>query len=470
MATTSVLVPIMIKYEDEWTSECQLYMQMKKKNIDINEYPLCITLVPVKFTAGELSNAIQIVKTNHFPDIEDDFSEEHLEDEPKPIIIDPFYWDIEQGQLHWDKNTITSVIKHYAIRHRFQFKVKRSSTSRGLKMIAVGWVTEDFISNKDIPDHCVWIKRYYLQCANEKCQWTFRSSSQKESEVFMVTRFFYVHTCAIADRMLSERYATSLTIAKIVKKKYLNLKSSFTAAEIMDKMRNSHGIRMNYKKAYRVKEKAIQLVRGFLRESYAKLPAYVYMVNTINLGLYTRLHKAEDNHFLYAFVALNASIKEWKYCMPTIVVDSTFLKSVYWGTMLCASMLDATGKILSLAYSITDSESDASWECSLCMHISDMEQHLRKIQEESEGAKGNVFSNGSMNARAIFTELGNKYNTIIRENLILSDKIKVMASTSRVYVVIDEIQKRSIVCMREKGVAAYNFRLMESHVLMLWKY
>ncbi|KAM3221530.1 hypothetical protein P3L10_020800 [Capsicum annuum] len=98
----------------------------------------------------------------------------------------------------------------------------------------------------------------------------------------MVTRFLDVYTCAIADRMLSQRHATSLTIAEMVKNKYLNLKSSFTPAEIMDKMRNNHGIRMNYKKAYRAKEKTIKLVRGSLRESYANLPAYLYMVNTIN--------------------------------------------------------------------------------------------------------------------------------------------------------------------------------------------
>ncbi|KAM3300985.1 hypothetical protein P3S67_015485 [Capsicum chacoense] len=146
----------------------------------------------------------------------------------------------------------------------------------------------------------------------------------------------------------------------MVKNKYLNPKSSFTPAEIMDEMRNIHRISMNYKKAYKAKEKAIELVIGSLRESYANLPAYLYMVNTINLGSYTRSHKTEDNHFLYAFIALNASIKGWEYWMPAIVVDGTFLKSAYRGTMLCANVFDAVGKILLLAYSIVDSENDVS--------------------------------------------------------------------------------------------------------------
>ncbi|KAM3288157.1 hypothetical protein P3S67_021587 [Capsicum chacoense] len=185
MTTTSVLIPIMIKYGGEWISEVEfqnfiingvlfdfaftydvfvvelykqlnidptkgllnikyivtvgsmpiyndisvkLYMQMKKKSLNINEYPLCITPIPIEFSAGELSDPIQIIEANHFPAIENDFAEEHLEDETKPIIIDPLYRDFEEGQLYWDKNTITSVMKHHAIRHRFQFKVKRSST------------------------------------------------------------------------------------------------------------------------------------------------------------------------------------------------------------------------------------------------------------------------------------------------------------------------------------------------------
>ncbi|KAM3221069.1 hypothetical protein P3L10_020337 [Capsicum annuum] len=50
-----------------------------------------------------------------------------------------------------------------------------------------------------------------------------------------------------------------------------------------------------------------------------------------------------------------------------------------------------------------------------------------------------------------FTELGNKNNIIMRENLILSDKMKVIGSIHYSYVVIDEIGKRNIVCRRENS-------------------
>ncbi|KAF3676987.1 putative pre-rRNA-processing protein ESF2-like isoform X1 [Capsicum annuum] len=112
-----------------------------------------------------------------------EWKDEEMEEQTESIIKDPLHRDIEEGQLYWDKNTISSVMEHYAIRERFQFKVKRSSSSRG-----------------------------------------------------------------------------------------------------------------------------------------------------------------------------------WRYCMPTIVVDGTFLKSAYKGIMLSASVLDATGHIFPLAYAVVDSENDVSWE------------------------------------------------------------------------------------------------------------
>ncbi|XP_019230588.1 PREDICTED: uncharacterized protein LOC109211506 [Nicotiana attenuata] len=65
---------------------------------------------------------------------------------------------------------------------------------------------------------------------------------------------------------------------------------------------------------------------------------------------------------MYAFVALYPSIKGWQYCKPFVVIDGTFLKSAYRGTLLIASTQDPPGNILPLAYAIVDSENNASWE------------------------------------------------------------------------------------------------------------
>ncbi|KAH0705587.1 hypothetical protein KY290_010277 [Solanum tuberosum] len=122
-----------------------------------------------------------------------------------------------------------------------------------------------------------------------------------------------------------------------------------------------YGVRLTYMQAWRAKEAALELVRGDPIQSYAKLPSYFHILEATYPGSHIRLHKSEDNRFLYAFVALFTSIKTWEYCKPIVVVDETFLKGAYKGTLLTANTLDAAGSILPLAYAIVDSENDASW-------------------------------------------------------------------------------------------------------------
>nr|XP_009804402.1 PREDICTED: uncharacterized protein LOC104249631 [Nicotiana sylvestris] len=157
-------------------------------------------------------------------------------------------------------------------------------------------------------------------------------------------------------RLFSQRHATSSAIAKLICNKYTNPKIIYTQTDIMSNMKQQYGINKSNIKAYRTKEKALELLRGIPRESYRKLSGHLYMINMTNPGSVTRLHKSEDERFMYVFIALNASIIRWKYCYPIIVVDGTFLKSSHRGTMLTASAQDAT------AYAVVDSENDASWE------------------------------------------------------------------------------------------------------------
>ncbi|XP_030477966.2 uncharacterized protein LOC115695008 [Cannabis sativa] len=56
------------------------------------------------------------------------------------------------------------------------------------------------------------------------------------------------------------------------------------------------------------------------------------------------------------------SIEGWKHCTPLIVVDATFLKNAYGGTLIIASAQDADRHIFPLAFSVVDSENDASWQ------------------------------------------------------------------------------------------------------------
>ncbi|XP_062085523.1 uncharacterized protein LOC133791620 [Humulus lupulus] len=59
---------------------------------------------------------------------------------------------------------------------------------------------------------------------------------------------------------------------------------------------------------------------------------------------------------------MGQSILGWKHCILVIVVDGTFLKAAFGGTLLTALTQDANRNIFPLAFAITDSENNNSWE------------------------------------------------------------------------------------------------------------
>lgn len=112
---------------------------------------------------------------------------------------------------------------------------------------------------------------------------------------------------------------------------------------VMADMLKFHGVKMTYMQAWRVKDKAIKMLRGDPSESYAKIPGYLYVLDKYHPGSVVGSEVTDENKFLYAFVALEASIRAWEYCRPVVVVDGATLKCTHGGTMLITSTLDPGG-------------------------------------------------------------------------------------------------------------------------------
>ncbi|XP_019252660.1 PREDICTED: uncharacterized protein LOC109231454 [Nicotiana attenuata] len=255
------------------------------------------------------------------------------ESDENTIITDPNHIDVEKGQIYKEKATIIKVMRHLAVKEKFQFKVHRSSESK-----------------------------YCLVCINNNCDWYFKSLSLKKANVFKVRNFSKVHSCPLKDRSYAQLQATAKLIDSLLIDKYKDPNIIYTPNDIIGDMNKPYGLQMTYMQSWRSKKYAVQVLRGNPSESYEKLPSYIYMLVLTNPMSVVSLKKTEEDLFMYAFVALYPSIKGWQYCKPVVVVDGTFLKSAYRGTLLIASTQDPAGNILPLAYAIVDSENNASWE------------------------------------------------------------------------------------------------------------
>ncbi|XP_019237991.1 PREDICTED: uncharacterized protein LOC109218117, partial [Nicotiana attenuata] len=258
----------------------------------------------VKFSGSGSSGYLKLLDMPSSPAIEEYQSE---------IIKDSTQTDIEEGQVYQDKQTVVAAMKHFSVKHKFQFRVKRSSHRR------------PFVA----PTFTICIK----YC------------------IFLEATGLYALVKTV-----------NVVVGRMVMPKYCDPKTVYTPKDIQTDMLSQHGVNLSYMQAWRANEKALQLLRGHPADSYNKLPKYFYILEKTYPGSIVKLKKTTDECFLYAFVALSTSISGWEYCRPVVVVDGTFLKTAYRGIMLTASTMDATGTILLLAYAVVDSENDASWK------------------------------------------------------------------------------------------------------------
>ncbi|XP_060965186.1 uncharacterized protein LOC133034169 [Cannabis sativa] len=228
------------------------------------------------------------------------------------LITDKHHPEVEKGQAYKDKETLKNVLSYYAIKNNFQYKVWKSCS-----------------------------QEYSLKCVYESCNWSLRASRNGPTNSFIIRRFSNIHTCPINIRHEDQRQATSKLIGECIKLKFLNIKTKATPMDIKGELKYRYGIKMNYMKAWRSKEHAVNDLRGNASDSYSLILSFLHMVEKTNPGSFVDLKTTEDNNLLFVFMALDASIKGWGACRPIVVVDGTFLKAAYGGTLLCACTQDA---------------------------------------------------------------------------------------------------------------------------------
>ncbi|KAM6543462.1 hypothetical protein CsatB_007909 [Cannabis sativa] len=357
------------------------YIELRKKQLGVSDSPLCITRIeqhamqlnPQQFTdTGTVTQntdvqqlVLQITNQPSFQDIEyedeasetnnqflsmsnifqvadnvADFiiekTEEHKKkrnEEEKEIITDHRVFKIEEGQIYKDKKMLKCALCFYAILHNFQFKTKRSEP-----------------------------REYLVTCIDDNCNWLLRASKFKNTTTFKVRKYVQDHKCSLDVIMGDHRQANSNIIGEIVKKKFLDIKRIHRPKDIVMDTLYDYGVSMGYQKAWRAREKALELARGRQDDSYQQLPMYLHMLKVSNPGTITHLETDTKNRFKYLFLAFANSIRGWKHCRPVIVTDGTFLKTSFGGTLFSASTMDANNNIFILAFGIGDSENDDSWD------------------------------------------------------------------------------------------------------------
>ncbi|XP_060967764.1 uncharacterized protein LOC133035685 [Cannabis sativa] len=229
---------------------------------------------------------------------------EEIEIDEDSVINNKYHQEIASSQIYKDKKTLKTALNHYPIRKHFQYRVKKS------------------------------FKRQFLaECFDKNCSWKLRASRNGNTRQFIIRTFEDNHSCDMKIRLKDQCQATSTIIADMIKYKFTNIKTKTTVADVINELK-IHGLRVKYNKAWRSIQKGKEKVRGNVVKSYSKIAKYLYLLHHTSPGSFVELKTEEDGKFLFLFVALNASRKGWLHCIPVVIVDGTFLKSTYRGSVM----------------------------------------------------------------------------------------------------------------------------------------
>ncbi|XP_075076491.1 uncharacterized protein LOC142163137 [Nicotiana tabacum] len=227
--------------------------------------------------------------------------------------------EIKKGSIFDKKKSIINCFSNIAIKGHFEFKVVRSISTRSS-----------------------------LKCNDDRCEWCVCALRIKDSTLFKIVKIEKNHDCSVNTMKDDQRHETSKLISGYIIDNPRDPRFEVTLAFVMAEMQKLYGLDIGYHKAWRAIQCASTLIRGTPEENYELLSLYLYLMRSKNLGTYTNI-KMDDNN-------------GWNHCIPVIAIDATFLKSKFCGVLMISVSKDANNQIFPLAFGITESENNNSYE------------------------------------------------------------------------------------------------------------
>ena len=126
-------------------------------------------------------------------------------------------------------------------------------------------------------------KLWVVKCKNG-CTWRLRASkSNDEHGYFKITKYNGDHHCMYPHTSQDHVNLDMNVIAKMIIS-YVKCDPDMRISLVIEKVKNSQRYTISYKKAWRARKKAIQMVFGDWDESYRRLPRFIAALQKYNPG------------------------------------------------------------------------------------------------------------------------------------------------------------------------------------------
>lgn len=203
--------------------------------------------------------------------------------------------------------------------------------------------------------------RFIAKCSKEGCPWRVHVAKCPGVPTFSIRTLHGEHTCEGVHN-LHHQQASVGWVARSVEARVRD-NPQYKPMEILQDIRDQHGVAVSYMQAWRGKERSMAALHGTFEEGYRLLPAYCEQIRRTNPGSIASVAATgQENCFQRLFISYRASIYGFiNACRPLLELDSAQLKGKYLGTLLCAAGVDADDALFPLGIAIVDTESDENW-------------------------------------------------------------------------------------------------------------
>ncbi|XP_015645807.2 uncharacterized protein [Oryza sativa Japonica Group] len=241
---------------------------------------------------------------------------------------------VKVGQMFHDKGHLQDAVKRWAFVQKREFRVK--------------------VSNRTT---------YDVKCIQGGCPWRVHGYKPQHDTLWVASRVEQ-HTCLLENTRLVHRNLTAAFVAQMVYSKVVR-KTSLSPFTIMHDVEKEYGYEISYDKAWRAKQKALEMRFGTYEDSYHNLPPLLEVMQARNPGTHMAIldevNEYGENVLRRAFWSFGCMIEAFKNCIPLLCVDGTFMTGKYRGTILTAIGVDADSHVVPVAFAFFESENTSSW-------------------------------------------------------------------------------------------------------------
>ncbi|OAY63229.1 hypothetical protein ACMD2_18105, partial [Ananas comosus] len=195
-----------------------------------------------------------------------------------------------------------------------------------------------------------------MKCHVADCPWRIKARHFPGLNQWWVKKFDSKHTCSraiggIGHWSYDKEFITSVIWEQVM------ANENYTPKMIQTEIQRSYDTRISYWKAYRTRERVLQMVHRDFEGSFAALLAYMRELRLGDANACVQLeyyHEGSFHRFFWAFGALFVHSGR---------TASRLLDWMYRGALLTASCIDENNYILPLAWA--EGENRYSWHCFL---------------------------------------------------------------------------------------------------------